>query len=158
MRWIAIVLAVSVWDAPATAQEPVIDHSIVESCQADGSSLSCIGTSAEHCIETGGGSQVAYGYCYGAELDYWDDQLNRVYAEAVDAARAVDASGFVPPIGVESLREMQRAWITYRDARCELVGLSYGGGTGAGPGGTECRMRATAEQVFVLRDLRDRLN
>ena len=150
--------ALLVWAGAVQAQEPVVDFLVAEACQAEGKEArACVGRISDQCIKEGGGAQVTYGFCYGAELDYWDGLLNQLYGKVLAASRALDASGEAPPIAVERLRDMQRAWIDVRDARCDVVGLSYRGGTGAGPGGTECRMRATAEQVTVLRGLRDRL-
>ncbi len=53
-----------------------------------------------------------------------DGWLNDAYAEAIAATRARD-----PLTGShheEALREAQRAWVTYRDRHCELVGDSWG--------------------------------
>ena len=52
----------------------------------------------------------------------------------------------------QNLREMQRSWITYRDARCGFEFAQWDGGTGQGPALLACLMVATAEQTLVLED------
>jgi uncharacterized protein YecT (DUF1311 family) len=49
----------------------------------------------------------------------------------------------VPPVA-EALRDMQRAWIAYRDASCDYERAQWGGGTGGGPATAGCLMRTRA--------------
>ena len=155
---VASVTVVAFWSGAAIAQVPSVDTEIVERCVAAADPRDCIGSGAAACIDAASGATAVQSHCYGEELDIWDGLLNAFYRAATDRAGALDASGQGPAVGVDALRDMQRAWIGYRDARCTLVALTYGGGTGAGPGGIACRMRVTAEQALVLRDLRDRLD
>ena len=53
-----------------------------------------------------------------------DGWLNEAYAEAIAATRARDAQ--TGSHHEETLREVQRAWVTYRDRHCELVRDSWG--------------------------------
>jgi uncharacterized protein YecT (DUF1311 family) len=66
-------------------------------------------------------------------------------------ARNFDAENgdFAPP-SEPALREMQRAWIPFRDARCGFEMSLWGGGTGGGPAYAECLMIVTAEQALYL--------
>ena len=151
-----MALATPVW-----AQDPTVDTKDIESCLAANTDQhACIGRASATCIEDAGGGGAVYGACYGLELDFWDGLLNRTYSDLITQVQAfddaADETGSTPAIAEDELRSMQRAWISYRDSRCTLIGLSYNGGTGAGPGGTECKMQATAEQAFVLRDMVDR--
>ncbi|MGR3467574.1 MAG: lysozyme inhibitor LprI family protein [Shimia sp.] len=155
MRRLAAFFAL--WGGAAVAQDLYVDTGLIENCLASEPRHACIGRTAAACIDSGGAGAVV-GYCYGQELDYWDELLNIFYRDARDAARARDAEeGDVPWLVAPPLLQMQREWIAYRNQRCETVGALYGGGTGAGRAGTECRMRATAEQVFVLRDIAEEL-
>lgn len=106
----------------------------------------CISASANHCMETtpGGFATVVVGACLDRERAFWDARLNDVYAQLLARQAEID------PLWNQSMRDMQRAWITYRDARCDYEFVQWGGGTGGTPGLIACLMHATAVQVFVL--------
>jgi uncharacterized protein YecT (DUF1311 family) len=139
--------------SPLAAQDLVFSPAQTQACLRSGGGEGCIGRSAEACIENtpGGYSTVAMGGCLSMELDYWDDLLNATYRRALARARKsdVDNAGFGPS-QQEALRQMQRAWIPFRDATCDFERSQWGGGTGQGPAGAECLMRVTAEQTFYL--------
>jgi len=50
----------------------------------------------------------------------------------------------------ESLRTMQRAWISFRDASCLYEQAQWMGGTGGGPATQACHMHETARQALKL--------
>ncbi len=159
MRIVHIVIALLA-ASPAFAQDPVFESEITEQCQAENPHPDvCIGASAASCIESAGGVTAVQGYCYAEELGYWDDMLNHQYQLLRETAQRRDVElsekGFGQPIAEEGLRNMQQTWIAYRDARCGFVGAIYSAGTGAGPAGTECLMRETAEQTLLLSSLRE---
>jgi len=54
------------------------------------------------------------------------------------------------PAQAEALRDMQRAWIAFRDATCTYEASQWSGGTGQGPAYEGCVMRMTAEQTLYL--------
>jgi len=156
---LAAALAVTL-AAPAAAQSLVFDGDNIAACvEADGGQA-CIGQETDRCMtETPGGNSTAgMGGCLAAELDWWDAFLNARYQDLRAAERAEDAAttpipGMMPrPSGADALRDMQRAWIAYRDAACFYEEIQWWGGTGAGPAGTACRMHLTADQALVLRD------
>lgn len=141
----------------------------IEACLAgkEGANrLSCAGDAANHCMDAneGGSSTVGMGACLDKELAWWDARLNEVYRDLSKRERSDDeeaeAGGWNAPKKLPALKEMQRAWITYRDALCEHEAVQWGGGTGAGPAYLSCLMGETARQYFVLADqleyLRDR--
>lgn len=143
---------------PLWAADPTVDTKDIDNCLATNTDRHvCIGLASATCIEAAGGSGAVYGACYGLEFEFWDGLLNRTYRDLITEVRAFDEAvnetGSAPTIAEDELRSMQRVWISYRDSRCSLIGLSYNGGTGAASGGTQCKMQATAEQVFVLRDM-----
>ena len=109
----------------------------------------CIGTSARVCIKMSGGSTIEMSGCLDQERDLWDYALNENYRQAIEKAQRFDAenthSKVEPP-----LREMQRAWIAFRDARCDFEMAQWGGGTGGSPAVTGCLMQATGEQALYL--------
>lgn len=115
----------------------------------------CIGAAAQLCMESSeiGHTTLGMTMCTEQELAWWDAELNRFYQEARAVERAEDAemagaTGYQSQ--AEALREMQRAWITFRDAKCDYERAQWGGGTGGGPAWLSCLMYETAEQALYL--------
>lgn len=121
-----------------------------------GTGVSCIGASADECMMNteGGDTTAGMGGCLDAERAYWDARLNAAYGARMTAAREADAEakagGWTAPSQAEALREMQRAWIPFRDARCGYAAALWSGGTGAGPATLGCLMLTTGEQALYL--------
>lgn len=116
---------------------------------------SCIGASANACMSATdmGGTTVGMGGCIDRELRYWDDRLNASYRSLRAKDRAEDAEyGSAPGYAKQAnaLRDMQRAWIAYRDATCDYERAQWGGGTGGGPATLGCLMRLTGRQALYL--------
>jgi len=111
----------------------------------------CIGRASEACIDATGYATPVLSGCAFRELESWDAHLNAVYQAARAQAREFDmgAGAGAPSLAV-GLRDMQRAWIEYRDATCGYEAAQWGGGTGAGPAFAGCLMRLTAEQALYL--------
>ena len=151
--------AMLLWAVSASAQDLDYDPRVLDGC-LDGYAGAvdksiCIGMGAAHCIQTeAGSSTVGLGYCFSEEFEQWDARLNRVYqALLVDQVqRDNDIRDFNENLAVaeERLRQMQRAWITYRDAACDWEYAQWGGGTGAGPASAQCMMELTARQTLFL--------
>ena len=59
--------------------------------------------------------------------------------------------------GHNGLRDMQRAWIAWRDATCAFEAGEYAGGTLAGTVATGCMMQRTGDQVLWLAGELDRM-
>lgn len=135
--------------AQAPAQELVYADRHTEACLqkavGQGERHACIGAAANQCMldTPGGETTVGMGGCLDYERAYWDARLNDTY-QSLLAQQGEDLAV------AENLRVMQRAWIGYRDARCDYEYVQWGGGTGGGPAVLACLMQATAEQVFVL--------
>jgi uncharacterized protein YecT (DUF1311 family) len=156
MRVIALTLAVLAAGSAARAQDLVYSDAPTQTCVAvaadaqDGAR--CIGRAMTACIQgtRGGESTAGMSGCADRELAFWDGLLNATYATARKDAAAFDRSNGTTALA-DALREMQRAWIPYRDARCAYAAAHWGGGTGAGPAYMICLMEATAEQTLLLR-------
>ncbi len=156
------LLSVTLALAAATAgfaQEPGFSSAATQACLyqegEDGAPRKCIGLSAELCISAPAGSTtVGMGYCFDRELKFWDQRLNASYKKLRSAARAMDAEmkeiGASAPSQANTLRDMQRAWIVWRDAACDYERSLWGGGTGGGPATLSCLMYRTAEQALFL--------
>lgn len=116
----------------------------------------CVGKASQACMSENNGGETTYGMssCTGLELDWWDAKLNTAYGMLVAREKADDkemesyqTSG---PKKAPALRDMQRAWISYRDRLCEYEASQWGGGTGAGPAFLSCMMAETSRQYFML--------
>ncbi|MEM6275794.1 MAG: lysozyme inhibitor LprI family protein [Pseudomonadota bacterium] len=107
-------------------------------------------------LTPGGYTTVAVSRCLDLEFQYWDTELNAAYRAALATAKSIDAEGSIGPRGranaEENLRAMQRAWIPYRDARCDFESSKWGGGSGGGPATIGCLMQETARQTLILRE------
>ncbi|MEM7491553.1 MAG: lysozyme inhibitor LprI family protein [Pseudomonadota bacterium] len=152
MRWLLLLLA-----TPAAAQDVAFSPTATTACLVtDAPPRSCIGMSAELCMEDtdGGMTTVGMSACTWAEAEYWDDRLNAAYTALLAAHQASDAEntrlGLTVPSLAETLRDMQRAWIPHRDATCAYERAWWAGGTGQGPAGAACMLQLTGEQALEL--------
>ena len=138
--------------SPVQSQEFQFSPDATKTCLASGTAFElCVGASAAACVEANGYATVVDTACYSLEADWWDAQLNTIYPQVMEQAREMDqVNGQYAPSQAEALREMQRAWIAFRDATCRFEASQWGGGTGAGPAFSACRMRITADQVRYL--------
>lgn len=144
---------------PVAAQELTFSPEATETCLAgaadNGARETCVGTSAEACYSPEGVySNYAIGVCYGAEADYWDNRLNAAYTALMTVETEMLAEmneiGATVPDTVSALRDMQRAWIPFRDAACWYEYTTWGGGSGGGPANAACLMHVTARQALEL--------
>ncbi|MEM6577042.1 MAG: lysozyme inhibitor LprI family protein [Pseudomonadota bacterium] len=143
----------------ALAQDIPWNPDATEACLTSSSDTSereaCIGRSADTCIDTPDGyTTVGMSFCLGKEAQYWDARLNLAYKDLLAFETSIDAElaelGSAAPSMSKALREMQRAWITYRDTTCAYEASQFGGGTGSGPAAAQCVMRLTGAQALEL--------
>lgn len=75
-------------------------------------------------------TQIEMNICAGVDYKAADAELNTIYNEAIAQMKELDTE--LTPVlnGAEkTLREAQRAWITYRDKACESHGFLARGGS-----------------------------
>lgn len=131
-------------------------QSCLEQAESYGAKIDCAGASAGQCMEDtpGGHSTVGMGGCLDRELAYWDALLNSHYKVAMAQAKNLDAERPASmkdlPGAAAALREMQRAWIPFRDKACAYEASLWSGGTGQGPAALSCLMQQTAKQTLTL--------
>lgn len=82
--------------------------------------------------------------CTDDERQLWDARLEASYKALIGKVQADR------PDEVASIRAMERAWIVYRDARCEAERTLYGHGTGGAMALPECKVKETARQDALL--------
>lgn len=100
--------------------------------------------------------QADLNQCAAAEWEVADQLLNQRYKEAMALLREWDAD--LPDTlkgGAESLREAQRAWITYRDAACAAEGYPMRGGSAEPLLVYGCKARLTEARTKDLEGLLD---
>ena len=152
-----IAFIASICAAPLSAQGLVFSDTAVRSCIEQGGA-SCIGAAATACMKNspGGESTVGMGGCLDREVQVWDEVLNAEYQRLVVTTGRRDAEGaeYNAPATQPALRNMQRAWIEYRDATCDFERSKWGGGTRGGPATLACIMRLTAQQALYLSNQR----
>ena len=141
------------------AQNIVFDISGTETCLAQAfvpkARSLCVGVSSQACMNANslGGTTVGMGGCLDRERQYWDDRLNTAYRALRAREKSDDAAnaGFAGHVSkANALRDMQRAWITFRDATCDYERAQWGGGTGGGPATLGCLMQLTGVQALYL--------
>lgn len=154
-RGVTALCALFLLGVPGNAQDLTFTPDATLSCLDADATETCIGRAAQACIETPDGyTTVGMGFCYDAERRFWDDRLNAAYQallhrEAALEAEMTEIGATVPPT-VAPLREMQRAWIPFRDAACDYERVQWGGGTGQGPATAACLMQETGRQALRL--------
>ncbi|WP_420585899.1 lysozyme inhibitor LprI family protein [Ruegeria sp.] len=94
-------------------------------------------------------SQVEIGACVSDMEERVNMALDAAYGFAVESAKELDeVTGRL--VAQPALETAQNAWVAYRDAQCEAVGASYGGGSGTGIGITACRVQLGRARVDEL--------
>ena len=149
-------------DAPVSEAD-MLAH--LRACYAAGDGIAareaCMFKSSQMCqdAEEGGGSTLGMTTCNHAETMAWDVLLNEEYQATMAWAKAFDAddSHSFPEFANReaTLREAQRAWITYRDAECGLQYAIWGAGSMRHISGTACMLRETAERTIELWVIRE---
>lgn len=117
----------------------------------------CIGEAASACMEQDMGfTTVGMGFCLDQELSYWDGVLNESYQKLRAALIVSDQT--LPaslPSQANSLRDMQRAWIAFRDTKCSFEASLMQGGTAGSTVFLSCAMQLTGEQALFLQTTAD---
>lgn len=164
MRYLSVAIlacgALVAASGPAVSQDLVFDPGALSQCVAGAdtpvAAETCIGIASGTCMERtqGGYSTVGMAGCLDAELGWWDAMLNVEYKRLIAEHKITDAemadAGHPAVPMAAALRDMQRAWIGYRDAACAYEAAQWGGGTGAGPAALGCLLQVTAEQAISL--------
>ncbi len=95
---------------------------------------------ADPCIKKNG-SNLGTADCYRIETVIWDAILNDNYKELMEAIDDKEDQ--------DKLKEMQRAWIAYRDTTCDFYWYKIHGSMSV-PMTAACQLRETARRAMLL--------
>lgn len=94
-------------------------------------------------------SQVEIADCVGTVDKTVDDTVKIALGFAMDSAKELDeVTG--RDVAQKALTLSQQNWSAYRDAQCEYVGATFGGGSGTGIAISSCRVEMGRQRVSVL--------
>jgi uncharacterized protein YecT (DUF1311 family) len=100
--------------------------------------------------------------CAAFEYTQADTRLNKVYRKAMqymtnDLARAQKAGDQTQikyeQMGIESLKEAERAWLSYRDIQCKAAGQQYEGGSMSPMIYSQCLATLTEHRIADLKQV-----
>ncbi|ANT62313.1 hypothetical protein AYJ57_18000 [Salipiger sp. CCB-MM3] len=104
---------------------------------------------ADPATECGGSSQIEIGECVTDALERVDAALDVYLRSAMISAEELDdVTGRT--VAVPALGASQATWSEYRDAQCEYVGATFGGGSGTAIGINSCRIELGRERAIEL--------
>lgn len=94
-------------------------------------------------------SQVDIGNCVAAAEGSVNAALDAALDMAREAAGDLDAASG-RAASVPALKAAQAAWAAYRDAQCDFIGTTYGGGSGTGIAIHSCRVELGRARIAEL--------
>ena len=116
----------------------------------------CIGVVEQPCLDKPEGqSTIGMKECSEREVLVWDERLNEAYKKLQKGGLGeteVQRDGKKLK-GADLFRDVQRAWITFRDKKCDAATLPMEGGTGAGVLLLGCLLRETAHQALWIEEM-----
>lgn len=99
-------------------------------------------------------TQVELNYCAHVDWEAADAELNATYKEVRKALAERDKDWTLGgPKGTERLLDAQRAWITFRDAHCEVDSYSARGGSMQSMLYSGCLATLTRQRTKQLQEL-----
>lgn len=127
------------FEDPVVGLAEGLDVCLSSAVNSNQSAYNCIGYSADNCL-TYPENQTTVGMelCNLDEMRAWDVLLNRYY-------QVLRADG-----SFAGLRDIQRAWISYRDLKCDLYDEVYQGGSIVRVLRADCMRQETARRVLDL--------
>jgi uncharacterized protein YecT (DUF1311 family) len=156
-----IVLSIGAGFAHAQEKATAEDRTTIAKCldkakkgKAEGEI--CIGVVEQPCLDKPEGqSTIGMKDCSNREALVWDERLNEAYKKLQKGGLGQSEAqrDGKKVTGADIFRDVQRAWITFRDKKCDAAGLPMEGGTGAGILIESCFMRETARQALWLEEM-----
>ncbi|AVO39804.1 DUF1311 domain-containing protein [Pukyongiella litopenaei] len=100
-------------------------------------------------MECGGSSQIEIADCLAKVEETVDGVVASALGFATASARELDQTTG-RDVAVRALEAGQAAWSAYRDAHCEFIGATYGGGSGTGIAIRSCRIELGRARARAL--------
>jgi uncharacterized protein YecT (DUF1311 family) len=113
--------------------------------------LAAAAAAADPALEcnTGASSQIEIGECVAETEARVDSALDAALGFAMTSATDLDEiTG--REVAVPALEASQATWEAYRDAHCEFVGATFGGGSGTGIAIRSCRVELGRARIAEL--------
>ncbi len=138
---------------PTAGERKIIADCLEQNAGADElkQMSACIGLIADPCPDAPGANTMTIVACQMREEKIWDGYLNDWYGEAVK--RLKDA-----PDALAALKDAQRDWIQFRDAKCDYWEKRYAGGTFASVAAGNCMRVTTGQRALEMRAIFDDLD
>lgn len=145
----ASAVAGSGGDPPKPAVKAAVEKCLAEKEKASKSLEECIGVVADACLEKGEDTST-YGMiaCHGDEADVWDERLNRDYQALMKTMKSP---------GKERVRDIERAWIAFREKKCAYREMKDNGMVGMIQN-IHCYKEETGRQALFLQGILDEQN
>lgn len=135
---------------PTDADRRVIAECVASAPHENVSPLGCIGMVSDPCLANPDNENTPMmAACLEREAAIWDERLNDDYQALMDGLDKAEAG---------KLRDSQRAWLTVRDATCDIEASFWEGGTGYGGAIAGCMLRETGARDISLVALRTYLD
>jgi uncharacterized protein YecT (DUF1311 family) len=133
-------------DPPKPAVKAAVEKCLAEKEKANKPLEECIGAAADACLEKGEDTST-YGMiaCHGDEADVWDERLNRDYQALMKTMKSP---------GKERVRDLERAWMDFRDKKCAYRQMEDEGTVGMIQN-IACYKEETARQALFLNGILD---
>ncbi|MGP0057725.1 MAG: lysozyme inhibitor LprI family protein [Beijerinckiaceae bacterium] len=163
-RFVICLLAICLGPIASHAQEKATpeDRAAIAICLEKAKtdklgSETCIGAVQKPCLDAPDSqSTLGMKMCAWRETAVWDERLNTAYQAALRGdlgqVEALRDGGKRKLTGADILRDAQRAWIAFRDKKCDAAGLQMEGGSGAGILIGDCYLQETARQALWLEE------
>lgn len=133
-------------DSPKPRVKAAIESCLAENAKADKQPEACIGVAADACLQKGEDpSTFGMIACHGDEADVWDERLNRDYQILMKGPDK------------ERLRDLERAWLAFRDKKCSYQQVEDSGQVGMIEN-MHCYMEETGRQALFLDAILDTQN
>lgn len=135
---------------PTDADRKVIADCVASAPHENVSPLGCVGMVSDPCLaDPDNESTPMMAACLEREAAIWDERLNDDYQALMGGLDKAEGT---------KLRDSQRAWLTVRDATCDIEGAFWQGGTGYGGAIAGCMLRETGARDVSLLTLRTYLD
>jgi uncharacterized protein YecT (DUF1311 family) len=125
---------------PTASERATIDKCMKHNANEDAlkTAAACVGLISDPCIDKDTATAVA---CQERETRIWDELLNKAFQDA--RAHLDSAAG-------GALKDAQRAWIAFRDAKCTVSEKVYGDGTMATIMVADCKRTETGRRAIEM--------